>query len=93
MGKRKLITGIVLGALVGGLTALFSKDTRVYTKDKCSSIQDKASHFVNNPSVAIHNTRIAFEEFTKTFVGGAGNTINALNQIEETMDKFLDEKE
>ena len=37
MGKRKILTGIILGASVGGLVTLFNREARDYAKDGLSN--------------------------------------------------------
>lgn len=90
MGKRKLFTGMIVGAILGGLTAITNKEARDYAKEKLSTARSKTSYFIKNPSDALNNTRTAFERFNESFASGAENTINALDQIEQTVDKLID---
>jgi gas vesicle protein len=88
MGKRKLIVSVVTGAAVGGLVALFDKETRTYTKSKLGTVKSSSSYFFKNPSEAVHNVRTAFDTFNKSFASGAENAINALEQVENSLDKI-----
>jgi gas vesicle protein len=93
MGKRKLIISVITGAAVGGAVALFDKETRTYTKQKLSDVKTNSSYLLRNPSEAVHNVRIAFDTFNKNFASGAENAINALEQVENSLDKFADKTE
>ncbi|MFA1822078.1 YtxH domain-containing protein [Virgibacillus oceani] len=88
MGKRKLVLSIAAGAVVGGLVALFDKETRTYSKHKLGSVKRSSSYMLKNPSEAVHNVRTAFDTFNKNFASGAENTINALEQVENSLDKL-----
>ncbi|HEX6593017.1 MAG TPA: YtxH domain-containing protein [Bacillota bacterium] len=86
MGKRKLFTGIIVGAVVGGLTSLVDREVREYTKNKCSAIKATSGYYIKHPSEAIRNARVTFDQFNQTVSTGVENTINALEQVEEALD-------
>ncbi|WP_284141546.1 YtxH domain-containing protein [Virgibacillus sp. LDC-1] len=90
MGKRKLITGIVVGAVVGGITALFDGDTRSYTKQRISRCKDMSSHVVRNPAEAVNNVKQSVDKFYETFSYQAENAVNALEQVEQTLGTVSD---
>src|SRR5699024_11478395 len=50
---RKLITGIIVGASVGGLVTLFNQEARDYAKEGLYDLKDKATNYIENPSTAI----------------------------------------
>lgn len=87
MGKRKLLVSITIGAAVGGVTALFDRETRDYAKEKLTAARSSSSYFMNNPSEAIHNLKNTFDQLNQTFASGTANAINALEQVESTLDK------
>jgi len=89
MGKRKLVSGIVVGAIVGGVVALFNKEARHYAKDKMASVKGQTCYIIKHPSDAVRSARIALDEFNETVTSGAENTINALEQVEQTLDKVI----
>ncbi|MFC4025719.1 YtxH domain-containing protein [Oceanobacillus longus] len=93
MGKRKLLLSITIGAAVGGVTALFDRDTRDYAKEKLTSARINSTYFMNHPSEAIHNLKDTFDQFNQTFANGAANAINALEQVEATLDKVTNKSE
>ena len=88
MGKRILCTGIIIGAVIGGLTALIDRDARGYVKEKSSVLRLKTSYYVRNPSVAVHNMRSSVDQLNKSLTSGAEGTINALEQLEKTLEKI-----
>lgn len=87
MGKRKLITGMVVGALIGGVVALFDRETRGYTKQKLSSAKSASLYCLKNPSEAVGNFKQAFDQLHENVTYQAENAINALEQVEETLGK------
>ncbi|MBP1970621.1 gas vesicle protein [Virgibacillus natechei] len=87
MGKRKLFIGIITGAAIGGFAALLDRETRNYTKNKINSMKRSTGNIVNNPSEAVHNVRIALDKFNENFPSGATSVMNALEQVENTLDK------
>lgn len=92
MGKRKLCTGIILGAIVGGLTALTDIEARSYAKGKLSFYTSQTKDCLKNPSEAVRKVRISFDQFNEKFVSGAESTSNALAQVENTLAKVVKKK-
>jgi gas vesicle protein len=93
MGKRKLLVSITIGAAVGGVTALFDRETRDYAKERLSAARNTSSYFMNNPSEAIHSLKNTFDQLNQTLSSGTANAINALEQVETTLDKVTNKKE
>ncbi|OZU87733.1 hypothetical protein CIL03_15315 [Virgibacillus indicus] len=93
MGKRKLFLGVAIGAAAGGLVTLFDKETRDYTKEKFNTAKASSSYFIQNPSEAVHNVRTAFDTFNQNFASGADSAINALEQVENTLEKVANKSE
>ncbi|SHG76805.1 YtxH domain-containing protein [Ornithinibacillus halophilus] len=87
MGRRRLYTSMAVGALLGGVYALFDKDTRNYTKEQLGNLKEKTSYIAQHPTETVHNVRETFNKFNSTFNYQAENAINALEQIETTLDK------
>src|SRR5699024_5771445 len=88
MGKRKLYTGIAIGAAVGGLIALLDRDARSYAKQKFHDAKDATMYYAKHPSEGVQNIKDKYGQFNTTFTSGADNAINALEQVEETIEKF-----
>lgn len=88
MGKRNLLLGVFIGAILGGLVSLFDNESRQYTKRKMSYAKNRSSYYVKHPSDAIRTAKNTFDQFNKEFSSGAESAINALEQVEDTLDKF-----
>lgn len=93
MGKRKLLTGVIVGAVVGGLTALVNKEARTYTKNKVKEKTKQTKYYLKNPSIAVRNVRKSVEKFNEKLEEGSTSTLQALEQIEETLDKIVPKDE
>jgi len=88
MGKNKLMTGMVVGALIGGLMTLTDRSTRTYTKRKIQDVTDKTKDVIQNPSDVIESAKIKFNQYNDAVQNGADNAINALEQVESTLDRL-----
>ncbi|HLR67492.1 hypothetical protein [Virgibacillus alimentarius] len=93
MGKRNLCLGMIIGAIVGGIATLINKDTRAYTKDKIASYKSKTTYFVKNPSEGVRKTKVAFNQLNDRINYNAENMVNALEQVENTLDKLSSKKD
>lgn len=89
MGRRVLCTGIIVGAVVGGLVALTNKEARDYAKVKLTLMRAETRYCMNNPTESVRNLRQSFEQFSQRFSSGAGSAVNALEQMEHTLDKIV----
>lgn len=89
MGKRKLITGIIVGASVGGLVTLFNKDAREYAKEGLSELKVKTSDYVDNPSLAIHKVKDTVQTISTLVDDNTDGAINAIEQVEKTVNKLI----
>lgn len=87
MGKRKLISGVLIGAVVGGLAALLDRSTREYATTKLHEVKESTSRYTSNPHEAIRDARIAFDKFNQGFSGGAEKAMESLEKLEQTMSK------
>lgn len=87
MGKQKLLTGILLGATAGGLMTLMDQDVRKYTKQKLVLAKSHSVSILKNPSAFVQKTRITFDQYSHKFHENAASAQNALEQIEETVQK------
>ncbi|MBY7142727.1 YtxH domain-containing protein [Virgibacillus sp. NKC19-3] len=87
MSKRKLFLGVVTGAVVGGLVTMFDRETRYYAKNKLTTVTSGTTYMVKNPSETVHNIRVALAKFNDSLSSGSSNLMNALEQVEDTLDK------
>lgn len=88
MGKRKIYIGMIVGAVVGGLTALVNKDAREYAKDKLINSKEQTKYFLQHPQEAIANVKESFEQFSAKITDHAESTVKTLDQIEGTLERF-----
>ncbi|WP_404451430.1 YtxH domain-containing protein [Virgibacillus necropolis] len=93
MQNNKLVFGIIIGALIGGLSTLFDQETRSRTKVQYLSAKRKTNYYMKHPSEAVQNARVACNQFNETFNTSADNAINALEQVEQTIDKVTNRKD
>lgn len=88
MGKRKLIIGTIAGALLGALAMQFDKDAREYTKESLTKLKENSANTLNNPTEAVQNIRTAFDKLNANLEAGTASTLNALEQVENTLTKL-----
>lgn len=93
MAKKTLYKGIIFGAMIGGLSTLCKKDVRDYAKTKLVSTKDKTCFYMKNPSKAIRDVRMTIDQLNENLTEGAESTLNALEQIENTLDSVIKDKQ
>ncbi len=87
MGKRKIISHIVIGAALGAVVSLFNKETRTYAKDKITVLKDQINEVKEHPDKAVRSLRTAVEKVNQTLASGAENMLQGLDKIEDKFDK------
>lgn len=92
MGKSKFYTGVVVGAVVGGLISLLNKQTRQYAKGKYLVTKSQVSCYMRNPANTIRHARNYVNQFNDVFNKNADQAINAVEQVEQTIKKLTTEK-
>ncbi|GGK03954.1 hypothetical protein GCM10007063_27870 [Lentibacillus kapialis] len=88
MGKRKLCLGLLIGTIAGGLLSLLDREARTYAKGKMKDVKSGSSYYIKRPSEAVKGAKDVFGRFNTTFTKGADNAINALEQMEGTLEQF-----
>ncbi|MBU5468177.1 YtxH domain-containing protein [Virgibacillus sp. MSJ-26] len=86
MGKRKLIIGVIVGAIAGGLTTLFDSEARAYTKSKLNQAKATTGNLVKNPSQTVGDIRSTVDRINNTVTGSLEKAINTLNDVEESLE-------
>ncbi|MEJ8777461.1 YtxH domain-containing protein [Pseudogracilibacillus sp. ICA-222130] len=89
MGKRKLLTGIIAGAAIGGIVSLCNKETRTYAKDSLEQLKDNVTNCVTNPSDVIDQMKETVQSVSSFVENNVDGAVNALEQVESTVNRFL----
>lgn len=89
MGKRRLCAGLMLGAAVGALITLLNDETRDYVKHSAGKVYDNANYYLNNPSVGVSKVKHSVVSLNEAISNNTDSAMNALNQIENSLNKFL----
>jgi len=89
MGKRRLWTGIIIGASVGGLISLFNDETREYVKESSSKVMDSATFYTTNPDIAINKVKRTVTTVNQMITSNTDSAMNVLDQVEDSLQKFL----
>lgn len=87
MGKRKLLTGIISGAVIGCIISLFNEDARQYVKEKACATRDATTKIIKNPTETVQSLKQSVEDLSHLITEESSNAINALEQIENTLQK------
>lgn len=89
MGKRTLLTGIIVGASIGGLLSLLNEDARKYAKDTLSKSCDNLSYYAKNPSEAVNKFRQSAVSLNNMIESNTSSAVNALEQVENSLKKLM----
>lgn len=92
MGKRKLMTGIIVGASIGGLISLMNEDARKYAKEKANEAVDNVQQCIKNPAETVKQVREKVETLNEAISSNASSAVNALEQVENSLNKLLPPK-
>lgn len=88
MAKGKLYTGIIAGAIIGGCLSLLNKETRRYAKGKYEVTRLRTRDLMKHPSQSLDYARNYMNQFNDQFNRNADQAINAIEQVEQTIEKF-----
>lgn len=91
MGKKNLITGVVIGAIVGGAVSLIKKETRDYVKTEISLAKDQMGYIVKNPTHSIRKIQETILETAEKAASSLDGTLNAVDQVESTINEIRSE--
>lgn len=93
MGKRKLMTGIIVGASIGGLISLLDEEARKYAKDKANQACDQFQKSLQNPSHTVKQVKEKVVTFNELLASNTHSAVNALEQVESSLNKMLPDKD
>src|SRR5690625_7926131 len=85
MGKRKIIIGVIVGAIAGGLTTLFDSEARAYTKSKLNQAKATTGNLVKNPSQTVGDIRSTVDRINNTVTSSLEKAINTLYDVEKSL--------
>ncbi|MGP4042102.1 hypothetical protein ACTWP4_19670 [Gracilibacillus sp. D59] len=88
MGKQRLITGILTGAIVGGLITLSDRETRSYVTKKIQICGNKTAYFAKNPAEAIHQLNVNYAKCSEQLAAGLTSALNTLHRLQELTEKI-----
>jgi len=89
MGKRKLLTGIIVGASIGGLVSLLNEDARKYAQAKLAESRDSLAYYAKNPTSAINSIRQSVTTFNRMVESNTSGAVHTLEQVEQSLNKVL----
>ncbi len=89
MGKRTLLTGIIVGASVGGLVSLLNKDARRYAKDTLDQSCDMLTYYAKHPEEAVNSIRHTVLSLNDVIDTNTSSAVNALEQVESSIGKVM----
>jgi len=89
MGKRTLLTGMIVGASIGGLISLFNKDARRYAKDSLSQSYEKLTHYAKNPTTTVSQMKKSVISLNKMIASNTKSAVNTLELVEDSLNKVL----
>lgn len=87
-GKRTFWTSIVAGACIGGLLSLLNKDARDYSKKMLQHTGEAVRYYSTNPDVTVEKVKNAVESISNLVNENTGSALNAIEQVENTVNKL-----
>lgn len=88
MGRRRLLQGIISGAIVGGLISLLDRDARDYAKKKLKDTRRVTTNVIKNPTETVQSLTDKVEKLNTKISTESDNVINALEQVKGTLEKI-----
>lgn len=88
-GKTTFWSSIIAGAVVGGLLSLINAEARQYSKKMLSYTGDAVKFYTTNPDVTVEKLKSSIESINELVSDNSKSAINALDQVENTVNKFL----
>ncbi|MEI3606382.1 YtxH domain-containing protein [Pseudogracilibacillus sp. SE30717A] len=89
MGKRTLLTGIIVGASIGGLVSLLNGDARKYAKDTLDQSCNTLTYYANNPVEAVNSIRHTVLSLNSVIETNTHSAVSALEQVESSLNKVI----
>lgn len=87
-GKRTFWSSIIAGAVAGGLLSLLNRNAREYSKNLMQQTGQTVSYFAKNPKETVQLAKGAVETVSSFVDRNSTSTLNAIEQVEKTVDRF-----
>lgn len=88
-GRRTFWSSIAAGAVIGGLLSLLNKDARDYSKKMIQQTGEAVKYYTTNPDETVEKVKNAVESVTKLVTENTDSALNAIEQVENTVNKFI----
>ena len=89
MSKKNVIISIVAGAVCGFAISLTNENNRAYVKEKSSRALETADFYISHPAEGVKNIKEGIQTVNHALMENSDKAINALNQAENSLRKFL----
>ena len=90
MSKDKLLKGMVVGAIVGGLLTLTDKDTRKYVKESMQNCSKQATFYMQHPTEAFHQLNVQYNYYSKQVSSSLTTVLGILNQLQNATKQWTE---
>ncbi|RWZ58156.1 YtxH domain-containing protein [Halobacillus fulvus] len=87
MMAKKLCTGMLIGAAVGGALMMLDRDTRQATGEKSKAALTTCKGYIAEPSQAVHQLRLNYEYLSKQLNKGVEDLLKLLNKAEDIINR------
>lgn len=92
MGKKKLMQGMAVGAVVGGLIMIAAdKETRQYVQQKLKDGCSTTAFYAKNPAYAVNRLNEGYQKRSKQVSQGISSALELLNELEVMTSKLEQE--
>jgi len=89
-GKRTFWSSIIVGACIGGLLSLLNQDARRYSKEMVQKTGETVTHYAKNPDETVRVVKDGVQSFNQIVSQNSQSALSALDQVETTVNKFLE---
>lgn len=83
-----MCSGILIGAILGGLIAMADPRVRRYTKEKASCLSEKTVDLIKNPTKTTKKIRTSFDQISEQITKGTKWAVDTLETIEGSLDSL-----
>jgi len=88
MGGKNFWTGVISGAVLGGLISLSNKDARNYAKNLANNTAERVVYFTKNPAELVGNLKQTVQLIDEKVSENRESAFNAIEQVDKTINKI-----